>query len=360
MLRSTSFPNLDCLTDLAQRDGVDIRPTLLRVLTDLYVQKPTHPPEEERHYTELALRLIEAVDKGTRAVVASLLARHVDAPLPVLWRLARESADIAEPILRLSSRLSTSDLRQIAAQMGPAHAAIIAKRIGPETLRTRVPERPITTALPDIDPTPAGHADRAFVDRPPSDSATELCELFFTASAPERRLILLNLEYVAPAPPTDATPKPDRKAIHRLEEAALRHDMDALATELERSLRLSAAQSRRIVEDLSGEPMVVAGKALGLPVDTVQRILLFLNPSIGHSVERVYALAQLYEDIKLESALHMLSIWQASAPQPRRRAPHRPLYWDDERAGARPGPADASYRSPSSRDLKPASRTTGK
>ena len=30
---------LDGLVDLACRDGVDIRPTLLRVLTDLYVQK---------------------------------------------------------------------------------------------------------------------------------------------------------------------------------------------------------------------------------------------------------------------------------------------------------------------------------
>ncbi|HYP10212.1 MAG TPA: DUF2336 domain-containing protein, partial [Xanthobacteraceae bacterium] len=34
-----------------------MRPTLLRVLTELYVQRPTHTADEEHHYTELALRL---------------------------------------------------------------------------------------------------------------------------------------------------------------------------------------------------------------------------------------------------------------------------------------------------------------
>ena len=42
-------PGLESLVDLACRDGVDIRPTLLRVLTDLYVQKHVHTSEEEHH-----------------------------------------------------------------------------------------------------------------------------------------------------------------------------------------------------------------------------------------------------------------------------------------------------------------------
>ena len=31
-------------------------------MTDLYVQKPKHTEQEEQHYTELALRLIDLVD----------------------------------------------------------------------------------------------------------------------------------------------------------------------------------------------------------------------------------------------------------------------------------------------------------
>ena len=52
-----SLAGLDGLADLGLRSGADMRPTLLRILTNLYVQKFRHTPEEERHYTELALRL---------------------------------------------------------------------------------------------------------------------------------------------------------------------------------------------------------------------------------------------------------------------------------------------------------------
>ena len=80
-MESTILSSLDNLTHLGLRSGVDMRPTLLRVLTDLYVQKLTHTPEEERHYTELALRLLDAVDVATRvdgsrpAVASSVAAR---------------------------------------------------------------------------------------------------------------------------------------------------------------------------------------------------------------------------------------------------------------------------------------------
>ena len=54
---------------LSRREGVDIRPTLLRVLTDLYVQTNAHSADEERQFVELTSRLIEQVDDATRAAV---------------------------------------------------------------------------------------------------------------------------------------------------------------------------------------------------------------------------------------------------------------------------------------------------
>lgn len=69
LLRSVSHVGrspLDRLMHLAQREGVDIRPTLLRVLTDLYVQSPTHSAAERQQYSELASRLIADVDDTTR------------------------------------------------------------------------------------------------------------------------------------------------------------------------------------------------------------------------------------------------------------------------------------------------------
>src|SRR6187551_1540150 len=86
-MKSAAYPPLDSLVDLACRDGVDIRPTLLRVLTDLYVQRPVHSAEEETQYVALALGLIDSVDAPTRACVTARLAAYPTAPAAVLERL---------------------------------------------------------------------------------------------------------------------------------------------------------------------------------------------------------------------------------------------------------------------------------
>src|SRR5690349_15770790 len=74
------FPSFDGLMHLAKREGVDIRPTLLRVLTDLYVQAAGHSIEEQQHYVELASRLINQVDEATRSAVRARLAIYPDTP----------------------------------------------------------------------------------------------------------------------------------------------------------------------------------------------------------------------------------------------------------------------------------------
>ena len=91
MVQFSAYSPLDSLVDLACRDGVDIRPTLLRVLTDLYVQKPIHSADEERQYVELALGLIEAVDAPTRAAVAARLATYPGAPVSLRRKLGVDS-----------------------------------------------------------------------------------------------------------------------------------------------------------------------------------------------------------------------------------------------------------------------------
>src|SRR4051812_6619361 len=112
------IPKLEGLDSLARRDGVDIRPTLVRVLTDLYVQKSAHTSEEERHYTELVLRLIDSVDLVTRVEVSRKIAVYRDAPPAVARRLARDAIEVAEPILRHCDLLSEADLDAIIRDFG--------------------------------------------------------------------------------------------------------------------------------------------------------------------------------------------------------------------------------------------------
>jgi uncharacterized protein (DUF2336 family) len=287
MRKSVASPTLDSLVDLACRDGVDIRPTLLRVSTDLYVQKPTHSADEEVQYTELALGLIDAVDAPTRAAVAARLAAYPGAPAAVLHRLG-----------------------------GPATPA--------EPARPREPK-----SEPEREP--------------------ELAELFFAASADERRLILTNLDVVAGA--EQRRPPVASDVIVRLETAALQHNAGEFSRMLERALGISGALAERITRDASGEPIVVAAKALGMKAAALQRVLLFLNPQIGQSIERVYGLARLYDELTPAAAERMLAIWQQTGGQ--RKPRHEPLHWDDVHRSARTQASHTGHRVTRNREPLP-------
>jgi len=319
------FPKLEGLDSLARRDGVDTRPTLIRVLTDLYVQKPTHTAEEERHYTELVLRLIDAVDVATRGTVARKLAAYPGAPLAVVRRLARDVIEVAEPILTQSRALSDTELAAIIKDFGLGHAAAIARRHAqalPEA-EARPPERVPATVikpavLPDTAPDP------------------ELAELFLSAGSAERRVLLMNLADGSDEPRQPSAPSP---AVRQLEAAALARDPRVFAELLERSLDVSGAHACRIVADPSGEPLLVAAKALAMPPVVLQRVLLFLNPTIGESVQRVFDLAALYERLSTQSAAKIVASLRGVDPVQPRRAVHQPVYHDDEASRGRRGTA---------------------
>jgi uncharacterized protein (DUF2336 family) len=288
MNRLPAYPHLDGLVDLARRDGVDIRPTLLRVLTDLYVQKPTHSALEEAQYLELALGLVDAVDEPTRAAVAASLARYPAAPAAILRKLG-------------------------------------------------APER---APLPAVEPAPVSPAD-----------------MFFAAASDERRLMLENLE--SPAAAAHRPAPASSEVVRRLENAALQHNAGEFGRILERALGVSRALADRITRDQSGEPLVVAARAIGMNASVFQRVLLFLNPAIGQSVGQVHDLARLFDDLRPEAAERMVSIWRQGA-KPAVPA-HEAALWDDERRSARSLSTPAPRRSVTGRDEQPSRfKTTGR
>ena len=266
-MKFSASPLLDGLVDLACRDGVDIRPTLLRVLTDLYVQKPTNSADEETQYVELALGLIEAADAPTRAAVLASLSAYPAAPVAILCKLDGTASD----------------------------------RGGEDPTRTKA-------------------------------ETQDLVELFFAAGAEERRLILTNRDVAVGTVACRPSPAAG-EVIRRLEAAALQRNSGEFSRILERALGISRALAERIAGDHSGEPIVVAAKALGMKAAVLQRILLFLNPSIGQSVERVYDLARLFDELVPAAAERMVTIWRTAGE--RSRPVHAPGLWDDERHSAR-------------------------
>jgi len=281
MVKPSASNPLDSLVDLACRDGVDVRPTLLRVVTDLYVQKANHSTEEETQFVELALGLIEAVDPHTRTIISATLTSYPGAPAAVLEKLA-----------------------------GLAAAATGA---GAE----------------------AGQND--------------LTNLFFSAPPEERRLILVNLDVAAGKPARRVMPVAS-ELIRRLESAALNRNPGEFGRVLERALNVDRDLAEKITGDEHGEPIVVAARAIGMKLEVLQRILLFLNPVIGQSAQRIYKLTHLFEELSAQSAEYMLTIWQTNAG---RRAFHAPVYWNDERPSLRSNPKSTARHSVET-DARPA------
>src|SRR4029077_20283695 len=91
---------------LDPRSEIDMRTTLLRVLTHLYLQRPTHTPEDEHYYTALGLRLIDVADLPERACLTAGVAPYSASPRAVIQRLARDVIQVAAPILKHSPCLS--------------------------------------------------------------------------------------------------------------------------------------------------------------------------------------------------------------------------------------------------------------
>jgi hypothetical protein len=289
---AANFTSLESLVGLRWHDGPDIRPILLRVLTDLYVQKPSHSPDEEQQYVELAVRLIDAVDLSMRRDIRERLAAYPGAPETVLHRLAADTTALPDS--------------------GASASPIVPHNVAPVSIRA-------SDATAD-----------AF-----AVIASELNEIFFAAAPAERRLIAINLDYSTspPAPPMATASANETNAA--LEMAALQGRREEFIRALERAMRVARLHAQRIVNDPSGEPLVVAARALDMPIDMLQRVLLCVNPAIGHTIRRIYHLTALYKEMCQESALRLVAIWRAASPAAQAAAEHQPISRDDEARGAR-------------------------
>ena len=287
---------------LSRREGVDIRPTLLRVLTDLYVQADAHSSDEERQFVELTSRLIDHVDDATRAAVRARLSIYPATPAAVLTRLGLKP--------------TASDRRVPLAREIPAPPAVAAPVRTPSEAELRMASN---------------------LSMQPKDAA-EINEMFNRANAGERALMLHNLQQTPLRASARIPVARARRAVGALEMAAFNADVENYTLELGETLILPWRVATSVVNDPGGEPLACAARALEMPSPVFQRVLLFLKPEIGSSVHSVYRLSRLYDRLSERSALIMLAAWRGSTMAVT-RAKFRPSLYDDERNRARSAPA---------------------
>ena len=297
------FHGFDGLMTLSRREGVDIRPTLLRVLTDLYVQTANHSRDEDRQFVELASRLIDEVDDATRAAVSARLSIYPNTPRELQWKLGLRTS--------LDERLSRYVESPAISQEEPE--PIVEYVAAPQA--TTAPTAPTLSMKPD--------------------DASQLITMFVAADASERHQILHNLTDAPLKPSTRVDPRRAARALPALEQHAMARNVEGFTAELADALILTSKVANQIVNDRGGEALACALKTLDMPADAFQRVLLFLNPALGSSVMDVYRLARLYDTITERAALILLSAWRG-ASLATTRAKYRPGHYDDERQRARP------------------------
>ncbi|MGY3604976.1 MULTISPECIES: DUF2336 domain-containing protein [unclassified Bradyrhizobium] len=288
---------------LSRREGVDIRPTLLRVLTDLYVQAKAHSADEERQFVELASRLIDQVDDATRAAVRARLSVYPATPEELLGKLSLRRTDPDQPL--------------------PVAAEIAAPPSPP------LPVQPSTEAQLRM---------AASLAMRPNDAA-EITDMFFAATASERVQILQNIVQTPLKASARIPAARAARAIEILEMAAFAEDIENFAREVGEALILPSRIAEQVVNDPGGEPLACAARALNMPSPAFQRVLMFLNPALGSSVHYVFRLSRMYDRLSERTALIMLAAWRGSTMAVA-RAKYRPSLYDDERHRARSTSAD--------------------
>jgi hypothetical protein len=171
----------------------------------------------------------------------------------------------------------------------------------------------------------------------PNDAA-EISDMFFAASASERAAILHNLQETPLKASARIPAARAARAIETLQMAAYAQDSENFALELGEALILPSRIAAQVVGDPGGEPLACAARALDMPSEIFQRVLMFLNPEFGASVHNVYRLSRLYDHLSERSALVMLAAWRGSTMAVT-RAKYRAALYDDERNRARSAPA---------------------
>ena len=337
---------------LAQARPEDRDATLLRAATALFCQEPAHDRDAIRRYEQLAIHLLPKLQPNDRAYVASLLGGRADAPPAVMRLLARDAIGVAGPVLR-NSTLSTIDLLGVIAATGPDHHQLIAARsdLSTDVLRAlEIAGKKTRIGLRGADDNKSDA--RGEVTAPDQPTPAPAYSVFLEAPA-ERRLRILGEA-------SDRGWRAVGESGHRrldqvlqrsyataeIVVAAKRKDRAGLVAAFTHALGITSEVATKLLNDPSGEPLVLLIRAAGLSDADGRTVLLLANKQIGESVDAFLRLADLYASLEAATAEAFIEAWRPSPPT--RRPEHVPVY----SGGAMRGTEEATRSRPAEEERK--------
>lgn len=106
-----------------------------------------------------------------------------------------------------------------------------------------------------------------------------------------------------------------------LDRAALSRDRAAMAKAMRARLNLAHATAMQVLDDHTGNALLVLMKAEGFPADTAHRIVLMALPTVGLSPDAAERVLATWERLEPTSCRKALAQWPRAETAPRDETP---------------------------------------
>jgi uncharacterized protein (DUF2336 family) len=313
---------LEGLVALGRHGGLNMKPILLRVITDQFVSQPRHPARDIGQYEELARQLIADVDVPTALAVARRLGGHPDAPAAIIEKLLDKDTEVAAALFEVGAPVDRAKLAEHAEWGSLAEATAIAGRrnldANTATALARRLESEVLCALAANKDAPLdAHSVSYLVQRGRTDrelglvllARTDLTfdrsTLFLLANSEQRAEVLAAARLGGSSGGRER--QPASHDVGAMADLAAAQKWTHFAIELATRLGCNPRGVQEIIRDKSGEPLAVALAALGMDPADAARIFLSSEPDIAHSMDRIRVLTRITSDLTVPAARRVLS-----------------------------------------------------
>lgn len=303
-LKAAEAPDLSGLVELSRDRQLDLKPIVLRVQTDLFLAAPVRDRAVLSAFESLANGLIPIVDEETALIVARKLGPCRDTPGSVRESLAARGGAIAEAMglpnpeaTENSGALPTSEHSSEDATSGSA------PDLAEEDGAPRRPRAEILTRLLAFARRDAELAQDLLARSDLADA--ELAPLWLHADRYRRLLIQDAVHATASLRPCPPAP---RDLGARLTALSSAHDVGAFVRCLSEALGLTPDFLKAAPDAAKRYDLIaLAMRAADLRDSDAVHVFLTLNESVAQSVERVFALRDLFRSMSRATARDLIS-----------------------------------------------------
>jgi uncharacterized protein (DUF2336 family) len=346
------------LIELAREPSSERRRELLREVTDLFL---VHPPErldpsQMELFDDVMDRIASEMEEAVRVELSSRIAPAPAAPRKLLLSLVKDSAAVAEPVLKSSPALSEQDLIEVARTRGQGHLRAICQRAAvPEAVSDVIVEHgddaTLGVLLRNDGAELSRKASEAAVDRAHANPELHeavverrnlppdlMNELYFIVEARLREKIMQRNAELDPdqlqaaleagrnrlAARDGAVPADFAAAEVEIHELAKRGELTptALTAMLRQGEKtkftIALAQladidfptARRILEGRQADPLAIVCKAAGFERALFLTFVVLMLGKDTNAMGRAQEYGELYTKLDKETALRAIRFWR--------------------------------------------------